>query len=988
MASLESPFIRVRGAKEHNLKSVDVDIPRYQLVVVTGLSGSGKSSLAFDTIYAEGQRRYVESLSAYARQFLELMQKPDVESIEGLSPAISIEQKTTSRNPRSTVGTVTEIYDYMRLLWARVGIPYSPATGQPIESQTISQMVDRTMSLEEGTRLYLLAPMIRGRKGEYRKEFAELLKNGFQRVKVDGEFYDLETPPTLDKKYKHDIDVVVDRIVVREGMEQRLAESFETALPLANGIAIAEYADIAEGETAPKRITYSANFACPVSGFTIPEIEPRLFSFNNPFGACPTCDGLGQQLKIDPGMIVPDRDLTLMNGAIAPWAKQASPYQTQTLQALADHYDFNLQTPWNKLSEKIHDVILNGTGDEEIDFVYDDGLRRYEVKKTFEGVIPNLDRRFRETDSQWARDEIAKFQSAAACPKCLGKRLRPEALAVRIAGLDISDTSSFSIKEAADWFSKVNDTLTDQSKEIASRILKEINDRLTFLNAVGLEYLSMSRASGTLSGGESQRIRLASQIGSGLTGVLYVLDEPSIGLHQRDNERLLETLQRLRDLGNSVIVVEHDEDAILKADHVIDMGPRAGVHGGMVVSQGTAEEVIADPKSLTGAYLSGREEIAIPEARRIKKKSRQISIKGATGNNLKNVDATIPLGTFTAVTGVSGGGKSTLIIETMYKALARKLNGASKPPAPYDSIDGLHHLDKIIEIDQSPIGRTPRSNPATYTGAFGPIRDWFAGLPESKTRGYKPGRFSFNVKGGRCEACQGDGLIKIEMHFLPDVYVTCETCDGKRYNRETLEVLYKGKSIADVLDMTVEEAQKFFAAVPSIKTKMDTLARVGLTYIKVGQSATTLSGGEAQRVKLSKELSKRATGKTLYILDEPTTGLHFDDVRKLLEVLHELVETGNTVLVIEHNLDVIKTADHIIDIGPEGGDGGGEIVAVGTPEEVAEIETSWTGKFLKETFQRQDERRAMAGKSPRIKPKLAPKKKTPAKAKMKAKTKV
>ncbi|MEQ3746443.1 MAG: excinuclease ABC subunit UvrA [Henriciella sp.] len=988
MASLESPFIRVRGAKEHNLKSVDVDIPRYQLVVVTGLSGSGKSSLAFDTIYAEGQRRYVESLSAYARQFLELMQKPDVESIEGLSPAISIEQKTTSRNPRSTVGTVTEIYDYMRLLWARVGIPYSPATGQPIESQTISQMVDRTMSLEEGTRLYLLAPMIRGRKGEYRKEFAELLKNGFQRVKVDGKFYDLETPPTLDKKYKHDIDVVVDRIVVREGMEQRLAESFETALPLANGIAIAEYADIAEGETAPKRITYSANFACPVSGFTIPEIEPRLFSFNNPFGACPICDGLGQQLKIDPGMIVPDRDLTLMNGAIAPWAKQASPYQTQTLQALADHYDFNLQTPWNKLSEKIHDVILNGTGDEEIDFVYDDGLRRYEVKKTFEGVIPNLDRRFRETDSQWARDEIAKFQSAAACPKCLGKRLRPEALAVRIAGLDISDTSSFSIKEAADWFSKVNDTLTDQSKEIASRILKEINDRLTFLNAVGLEYLSMSRASGTLSGGESQRIRLASQIGSGLTGVLYVLDEPSIGLHQRDNERLLETLQRLRDLGNSVIVVEHDEDAILKADHVIDMGPRAGVHGGMVVSQGTAEQVIADPQSLTGAYLSGREEIAIPEARRIKKKSRQISIKGATGNNLKNIDATIPLGTFTAVTGVSGGGKSTLIIETMYKALARKLNGASKPPAPYDSIDGLHHLDKIIEIDQSPIGRTPRSNPATYTGAFGPIRDWFAGLPESKTRGYKPGRFSFNVKGGRCEACQGDGLIKIEMHFLPDVYVTCETCDGKRYNRETLEVLYKGKSIADVLDMTVEEAQKFFAAVPSIKTKMDTLARVGLTYIKVGQSATTLSGGEAQRVKLSKELSKRATGKTLYILDEPTTGLHFDDVRKLLEVLHELVETGNTVLVIEHNLDVIKTADHIIDIGPEGGDGGGEIVAVGTPEEVAEIEASWTGKFLKETFQRQDERRAMAGKSPRIKPKLAPKKKAPAKAKIKAKTKV
>ncbi|MEL6724102.1 MAG: excinuclease ABC subunit UvrA [Pseudomonadota bacterium] len=965
MPSLESPFIRVRGAKEHNLKGVDVDIPRNQLVVVTGLSGSGKSSLAFDTIYAEGQRRYVESLSAYARQFLELMQKPDVESIEGLSPAISIEQKTTSRNPRSTVGTVTEIYDYMRLLWARVGIPYSPATGLPIESQTISQMVDRTMALPEGTRLYLLAPMIRGRKGEYRKEFAELLKNGFQRVKVDGEFYDLETPPTLDKKYKHDIDVVVDRIVVREGMEQRLAESFETALPLADGIAIAEYADLEDGETEPKRITYSANFACPESGFTIPEIEPRLFSFNNPFGACPTCDGLGQQLKIDPGLIVPDKDLDLMSGAIAPWAKQASPYQTQTLQALADHYGFNLKTPWNKLSEKVQDVILNGTGEEEIEFVYDDGLRRYEVTKTFEGVIPNLDRRFRETESQWARDEIAKFQSAAACPTCLGKRLRPEALAVRIAGLDISDAASFSIKEAADWFDKVNDTLSPQSQEIAGRILKEINDRLVFLNAVGLDYLSMSRSSGTLSGGESQRIRLASQIGSGLTGVLYVLDEPSIGLHQRDNERLLETLKRLRDLGNSVIVVEHDEDAILTADHVIDMGPRAGVHGGQVVSQGTSDEVIADEKSLTGAYLSGREEIAIPERRRVKKKGRTLTVKGASGNNLKDVDVTIPLGTFTAITGVSGGGKSTLIIETLYKALARKLNGASKSPAPYESIEGLHHLDKVIDIDQSPIGRTPRSNPATYTGAFGPIRDWFAGLPESKQRGYKPGRFSFNVKGGRCEACQGDGVIKIEMHFLPDVYVTCDTCKGKRYNRETLEVLYKGKSIADVLDMTVEEAEKFFSAVPAIKSKMETLNRVGLSYIKVGQQATTLSGGEAQRVKLAKELSKRATGKTLYILDEPTTGLHFEDVRKLLEVLHELVDTGNTVLVIEHNLDVIKTADHIIDLGPEGGDGGGEIVAEGTPEDVAKVKASWTGKFLAETFKRQDERRASANKTTR-----------------------
>ncbi|MGB3626658.1 MAG: excinuclease ABC subunit UvrA [Henriciella sp.] len=976
MTSPDLRMIRVRGAKEHNLKNVDVDIPRDKLVVMTGLSGSGKSSLAFDTIYAEGQRRYVESLSAYARQFLELMQKPDVESIEGLSPAISIEQKTTSKNPRSTVGTVTEIYDYMRLLWARVGIPYSPATGLPIQSQTVSEMVDRTMDLPEKTRLYLLAPMIRGRKGEYRKEFAELLKNGFQRVKVDGEFHDLESPPTLDKKFKHDIDVVVDRIVIREGMEQRLAESFETALGLANGIAVLEYADLQEGEKEPKRITYSANFACPVSGFTIPEIEPRLFSFNNPFGACPTCDGLGQQSKVDPQLVVPDKDLTLAKGAIAPWARSSSPYQTQTLQALADHFDFDLDTPWNKLSEPVREMILHGTGDEEIDFVYDDGLRRYEVKKTFEGVIPNLNRRYRETDSQWSRDEIAKFQSAAPCPACNGKRLKPEALAVKIDGLDISDSAEFSIKDAGDWFGKVEDSLSDQHKEIAARILKEINDRLIFLNAVGLEYLSLSRASGTLSGGESQRIRLASQIGSGLQGVLYVLDEPSIGLHQRDNERLLETLKRLRDLGNSVLVVEHDEDAILTADHVIDMGPRAGVHGGEIIAQGTPEEVVANPDSLTGAFLSGKEEIVIPERRRLtKKKARTLTIKGASGNNLKKVDASIPLGTFTAITGVSGGGKSTLIIETLYKALARKLNGASAAPSPYESIEGLNHLDKVIDIDQSPIGRTPRSNPATYTGAFGPIRDWFTGLPEAKARGYKPGRFSFNVKGGRCEACQGDGVIKIEMHFLPDVYVTCETCNGKRYNRETLEVLYKGKSIADVLDMTVEEAEKFFSAVPAIQSKMETLNRVGLSYIKVGQQATTLSGGEAQRVKLAKELSKRATGKTLYILDEPTTGLHFEDVRKLLEVLHELVDTGNTVVVIEHNLDVIKTADHIIDIGPEGGDGGGRIVATGTPEEVAAIDESWTGRFLKETFRRQDERRAARNK---VKRKAAKEKQTQA----------
>jgi excinuclease ABC subunit A len=970
----------VRGAKEHNLKNIDVDIPRGELVVMTGLSGSGKSSLAFDTIYAEGQRRYVESLSAYARQFLELMQKPDVESIEGLSPAISIEQKTTSRNPRSTVGTVTEIYDYMRLLWARVGIPYSPATGLPIESQTISQMVDRTMELPEGTRLYLLAPMIRGRKGEYRKEFAELLKNGYQRVKVDGAFFELEDAPKLDKKFKHDIDVVVDRVVVREGMEQRLAESFETALGLAQGIAIAEYADLEEGETEPKRITYSANFACPVSGFTISEIEPRLFSFNNPFGACPTCDGLGNQLKIDPDLIVPDKDLDLLNGAIAPWAKSTSPYQTQTLQALSTHYRFDLKKPWNKLPEDIQQMILHGTGEEEIKFVYDDGMRRYEVKKTFEGVIPNLDRRYRETDSAWVREEVSKFQSAAPCPACGGKRLKPQALAVKIAGLDISDSGTFSIKEAGDWFGKVSKTLTKQQNEIASRILKEINDRLVFLNDVGLEYLTLNRGSGTLSGGESQRIRLASQIGSGLTGVLYVLDEPSIGLHQRDNERLLETLKRLRDLGNSVIVVEHDEDAILTADHVIDMGPAAGVHGGEIIAEGTPAEVLANPKSMTADYLNGTREIPIPKRRPVEKTKRKITLKGATGNNLKNVTATIPLGSFTCITGVSGGGKSTLIIETLYKALARKLNGASSPPQPYDSLEGLEYLDKVIDIDQSPIGRTPRSNPATYTGAFGPIRDWFTGLPEARARGYKAGRFSFNVKGGRCEACQGDGVIKIEMHFLPDVYVTCETCKGKRYNRETLEVLFKGKSIADVLDMTVEDAAKFFSAVPAISSKMDTLVQVGLGYVKVGQQATTLSGGEAQRVKLAKELSKRATGRTLYILDEPTTGLHFDDVRKLLEVLHELVDAGNTVVVIEHNLDVVKTADWVLDLGPEGGDGGGRLVAAGTPEDIAANRESWTGKFLAETFRRHDERRAARNKRARAtKPEAEPKKAGPAK---------
>ncbi len=968
----ELTTIRVRGAREHNLKGVDIDIPRSQLVVVTGLSGSGKSSLAFDTVYAEGQRRYVESLSAYARQFLELMQKPDVESIEGLSPAISIEQKTTSRNPRSTVATVTEIYDYMRLLWARVGVPYSPATGLPIESQTVSQMVDRVMALAQGTRLYLLAPIVRGRKGEYRKEFADLLAKGFQRVKVDGAFHELESPPDLDKKLKHDIEVVVDRIAVREGIEQRLAESFETALALAGGIALAEFADGADAP-APEPITFSANFACPVSGFTIPELEPRLFSFNNPFGACPTCDGLGLQREIDPDLIVPDKDLPLMKGAIAPWARATSPYQTQTLQALASHYGFDLKTPWNRLPETVQSVILHGTGKQEIDFVYDDGLRRYEVTKTFEGVVPNLERRYRESDSAWVREEIEKFQSAQSCRACGGKRLKPEALAVKVAGEDIAAVSGLSIHAAGDWFEGVSARLSAQQREIAGRILKEIRDRLAFLNDVGLDYLTLNRASGTLSGGESQRIRLASQIGSGLTGVLYVLDEPSIGLHQRDNERLLGTLKRLRDLGNSVIVVEHDEDAILTADHVIDMGPAAGVHGGEVIAQGTPADIIAHPDSLTGAYLSGAREIAIPARRRPVRKTRALTLTGARGNNLKDVSAMIPLGVFTCVTGVSGGGKSTLVIETLYKALARKLNGASSAPAPYDGLDGLQHLDKVIDIDQSPIGRTPRSNPATYTGAFGPIRDWYAGLPEAKARGYKAGRFSFNVKGGRCESCQGDGVIKIEMHFLPDVYVTCEVCGGKRYNRETLEVLYKGCSIADVLDMTVEDAAKFFAAVPAISGKLETLNRVGLSYIKVGQQATTLSGGEAQRVKLAKELSKRATGRTLYILDEPTTGLHFEDVRKLLEVLQELVEQGNTVVVIEHNLDVIKTADWVLDLGPEGGDGGGLVVAEGTPEQVALSEASHTGRFLKQTFARQDARRAAQNAKAPAKPKPKPK---------------
>ncbi|PCD77669.1 excinuclease ABC subunit UvrA [Pseudothioclava arenosa] len=938
----EQKFIEVRGAREHNLKNVDLDIPRDQFVVITGLSGSGKSSLAFDTIYAEGQRRYVESLSAYARQFLDQMGKPDVDHISGLSPAISIEQKTTSKNPRSTVGTVTEIYDYLRLLFARAGTPFSPATGLPIEAQQVQDMVDRVSAMPEGTRGYLLAPIVRDRKGEYRKEFNELRKQGFQRVKVNGSFYELEEPPVLDKKFRHNIDVVVDRIVVREGMETRLADSFRTALDLADGIAIFETAP-SEGE--PERITFSENFACPVSGFTIPEIEPRLFSFNAPFGACPVCDGLGVELFFDERLVVPDTSLSLTAGALAPWARSKSPYITQTIQALAKHYGFDPKTPWKKLPEAVQQLFLQGSGEEEIKFRFDEGGRVYEVSRTFEGVIPNMERRYRETDSAWSREEMERYQNNRPCGACSGYRLKPEALAVKIGGLHVGQVVEMSIKEAYAWISEVPAHLTKQKAEIAQAIVKEIRERLGFLVNVGLDYLTLSRAAGTLSGGESQRIRLASQIGSGLTGVLYVLDEPSIGLHQRDNDRLLQTLKNLRDQGNTVIVVEHDEDAIRHADYVFDIGPGAGVHGGQIVARGTPGEIAADPASLTGQYLSGTREIAVPATRR-PGNGKVLRVEGATGNNLKNVTAEFPLGKFVCVTGVSGGGKSTLTIETLFKTASLRLNGARQTPAPCETIRGLEHLDKVIDIDQRPIGRTPRSNPATYTGAFTPIRDWFAGLPEAQARGYKPGRFSFNVKGGRCEACQGDGVIKIEMHFLPDVYVTCETCKGHRYNRETLEVKFKGKSIADVLEMTAEDAQEFFKAVPSIREKMDALNEVGLGYVKVGQQATTLSGGEAQRVKLSKELSRRATGRTLYILDEPTTGLHFEDVRKLLEVLHSLVEQGNTVVVIEHNLDVIKTADWIIDIGPEGGDGGGQIVAEGTPEEVAANPASHTGRYL------------------------------------------
>ena len=972
--------IQVRGAREHNLRNIDVEIPRDRLTVITGLSGSGKSSLAFDTIYAEGQRRYVESLSAYARQFLELMQKPDVDTIEGLSPAISIEQKTTSRNPRSTVGTVTEIYDYMRLLFARIGVPHSPATGLPIESQTVSEMVDRVMAMPEGRRLYLLAPIARGRKGEYRKELQDLAKRGFQRVRIDGRPYDIEKAPKLDKKYKHDIEVVVDRLVVREGLEPRLADSFETALGLADGIAFVDNLDIQpdpplEGakttgikdHVPESRTVFSARFACPVSGFTIDEIEPRLFSFNNPFGACPSCDGLGTEMYFDPGLVIADERLTLNEGAIAPWANSSSRYYDQTLGSLSEHFGFSLSVPFRDLLKDTRQMILFGSGPQAVTMRYHDGHKAYDITKPFEGVIPNMERRWRETDSSWVRDELGRYQTITICNTCGGHRLKPQALAVKIAGLHVSEVAAMTIDQAHGWFGGLEGKLGKQHREIARRILREINERLGFLKNVGLEYLTLARSSGTLSGGESQRIRLASQIGSGLTGVLYVLDEPSIGLHQRDNARLLKTLMRLRDLGNTVIVVEHDEEAITSADYLIDMGPGAGIHGGAVVARGSAEDIMAKPESLTGKYLSGREQVPMPMLRRQPKPGHKLTVRGARANNLVNLDVDFPLATFTCITGVSGGGKSTLVVETLYKALARRLHGARLHPGGHNAIEGLELIDKVVDIDQSPIGRTPRSNPATYTGAFTPIRDWFSGLPEAKTRGYKPGRFSFNVKGGRCEACQGDGVIKIEMHFLPDVYVTCNTCQGRRYNRETLEIHFRGKSIAEVLDMTVEEAVEFFNAVPSIRDKMTTLMRVGLGYIHLGQQATTLSGGEAQRVKLAKELSRRATGKTLYILDEPTTGLHFADVRKLLEVLHALVETGNTVIVIEHNLEVIKTADWIIDLGPEGGDKGGQLVATGTPEDVAEIKLSYTGQYLKPYLKRR-RKEAISAKPVKKKP--------------------
>ena len=933
----ESKFIDIKGAREHNLKNINISIPKNALTVITGLSGSGKSSLAFDTIYAEGQRRYVESLSAYARQFLDLMKKPDVDSIEGLAPAISIEQKTTSHNPRSTVGTITEIYDYMRLLWARAGTPYSPATGLPIEAQTVSQMVDKIMALPVGTKIMLVAPMVRQRKGEFKKELEGLLKQGFQRVKIDGEVYDLEDAPALNKNFKHDIEVVVDRLVVKgEEMAERAAQSVETALKIGDGILYVD--NLSENN----RFTCSAKYACPVSGFTIEEIEPRLFSFNNPQGACPHCDGLGARLYMDEKLVVPNVNRSIAQGAVAPWYGFKSAFYKQTLISLCDYLHISPDTPWKDLPEVARRVILYGSGNVCVPIYYS----TFVSDKPFEGVIPNMERRFLETDSAASREELSHYQSAAPCTYCHGKRLKPEALAVKVCGKDIMEVSDLSIKEALKWFAGVEEQLSPQKQQIAHKILKEIIDRLQFLNNVGLDYLTLSRQSGGLSGGESQRIRLASQIGSGLTGVLYVLDEPSIGLHQRDNDRLIETLTRLRDIGNTVIVVEHDEDAIRAADYLVDMGPGAGELGGNVVAAGTVGEVLANPNSLTAQYLNGRKEIAVPRKRR-KGNGKFLELTGAKTHNLKNVSVKIPLGTLTLVTGVSGGGKSSLILETLYKALNKELNNSREPTGIYDKLIGLENIDKVIDIDQSPIGRTPRSNPATYTGLFTYIRDWFAELPLSKARGYQAGRFSFNVAGGRCEACKGDGVTKIEMNFLPDVYVECEQCHGKRFNRETLEVTYKGKSIADVLDMTVDEAYAFFDAIPAIKSRLELLQKVGLGYIRLGQSATTLSGGEAQRIKLSKELSKRATGKTVYILDEPTTGLHFEDINKLLKVLQALVDHGNTVIVIEHNLDVIKVADYIIDMGPEGGDGGGRIVATGTPEEVVKEGRGYTQKYLK-----------------------------------------
>ena len=938
-------FINIVGAREHNLKNIDVSIPKDSITVITGLSGSGKSSLAFDTIYAEGQRRYVESLSAYARQFLEMMQKPDLDQIDGLSPAIAIEQKTTSKNPRSTVGTVTEVYDYLRLMFARIGVPHSPATGLPIQSQTVTQMVDQVHKIKEGTKAYLLSPIIRGRKGEYRKEFSNLLKKGFQRVKIDGEFYELDNIPNLEKNIKHDIDVVVDRIVIDKSLGNRLADSFETALQLSDGLAAIE---LASGKENGKRIVYSANYSCPESGFTIEEIEPRLFSFNNPVGACQHCDGLGTEYFIDRDLVIPNKDISIRDGAIAPWSRTSSPspYYLQTLMALSDHYSFSIDCKWSSLPEKFQKIILDGSEDEKITFNYDDGSRTFKTTKPFEGILNNLKRRYLETDSNWMREEIEKYQSKSDCSKCNGYRLKEEALCIKINKSNIGDISKLTIDEAILWFDNLQKKLSKKDTEISRNIIKEITERLFFLKNVGLNYLTLSRESGTLSGGESQRIRLASQIGSGLTGVLYVLDEPSIGLHQRDNDKLLGTLSRLKDLGNTVIVVEHDEETMNSADHIIDIGPGAGIHGGYLVAEGTFEEIAKNKKSITGQYLSKKLKIDIPKKREINKE-RCITITNASGNNLKNVTANFPLSTLTCVTGVSGSGKSTLLLHTLFAALNRKLNNSQKTPMEYDQINGIHYIDKIIDINQSPIGRTPRSNPATYTGAFTPIRDWFCQLPEAKARGYKPGRFSFNVKGGRCETCQGDGVIKIEMHFLPDVYVECDQCKGQRYNRETLEVKYKDKSIADVLNMTVTECSDLFKAVPLIRDKMETLKKVGLGYIKVGQQANTLSGGEAQRIKLAKELSKKATGRTFYVLDEPTTGLHFDDVKKLLEVLHELVENGNTVVVIEHNLDVIKTADWILDIGPDGGDKGGELVYEGELEGILKIKNSYTAQYLK-----------------------------------------